>query len=122
MNKSTYPFKIYTPIEAILMFILAIIGALCLLLFVSKYVVNVFNWYPVIGKAILLIIALSLFNLLQRFTSIELTAEITESGIAWKENVLWQQIGMISFFIGFEILIVFLAFKAIKKGFLNKNV
>jgi hypothetical protein len=89
MNKSTNQFKIYTPIEAILMFILALIGGIGALLFISKYFINVFDWHPAFGKALLLMIALGLFGLLQQFTSIELTAEMTDLGINFSGYRTW---------------------------------
>jgi hypothetical protein len=72
--------RIYTPIEAILLFIVAMVLGFCVLIGMDN-LFHVMSWHESVLKALLLIFALSIFGMLQAYTSADLTIEMDKTGI-----------------------------------------
>jgi hypothetical protein len=75
--------RIYTPIEAILLFIVAMLLGFCVLIGMDN-LFPVMNWHGSILKVLLLVFALHIFGMLQAYTSADLTIEMDTTGIQFK--------------------------------------
>ena len=84
--KDRFSFKIYTPIEGILMFVIALATTGVLLFFLAPYL-GFQNWNPYVLKALLLLMTLLLFVLVRSVTTTVLIIEVDKVGIYFNNTV-----------------------------------
>jgi hypothetical protein len=86
--QKTFKFKIYTPFEAILLFIFSLAISTGVLVFIGKYI-DLKDWHEQVLKALVLMMILVLFSMMQKVSSIILTVEMDLMGINFTGYRTW---------------------------------